>query len=47
LILTGANIYTGGTTISAGTLQIGSGSTTGSIGGNVTNNATLVSESSR
>jgi len=42
LILTGANTYTGGTTISAGTLQIGSGSTTGSIGGNVTNNATLV-----
>ena len=41
LILTGANSYTGGTTISAGTLQIGNGGTTGSISGNVTNNGTL------
>ena len=32
LILTGANTYTGGTTISAGTLQIGNGGTTGSVG---------------
>lgn len=37
-ILTGANSYTGGTTISAGTLQIGNGGTTGSIVGNVLNN---------
>ncbi|MFZ4777730.1 MAG: beta strand repeat-containing protein, partial [Terrimicrobiaceae bacterium] len=33
--LTGNNTYTGGTTISAGTLQIGAGGTTGSIVGNV------------
>lgn len=37
LILTGANTYTGGTTISLGTLQIGNGGTTGSIVGDVTN----------
>ncbi|WP_322517777.1 autotransporter domain-containing protein [Rhodopseudomonas palustris] len=42
LTLTGANTYTGGTTISNGTLQIGSGGTTGSITGNITNNAALV-----
>ncbi|GEP45319.1 beta strand repeat-containing protein [Brevifollis gellanilyticus] len=42
LILEGTNTYTGGTTISAGTLQVGSGSTTGTLGsGTVTNNATL------
>lgn len=41
LILSSANTYTGGTTISAGTLQIGNGGTTGSITGNVTNNGTL------
>jgi fibronectin-binding autotransporter adhesin len=39
--LTGANIYTGGTTISAGTLQLGSGGTTGSIVGNVVDNGML------
>lgn len=40
--LTGANNYSGATTISAGTLQIGNGGTTGSLGsGAVTNNATL------
>ena len=33
LTLTGSNTYTGPTTISAGTLQIGSGGTTGSING--------------
>ena len=41
LILTGANTYTGGTTISAGTLQVGNGGTTGSIAGNVTDNGVL------
>ena len=41
LTFTGSNAYTGGTTISSGTLQIGNGGTNGSIGGNVTNNATL------
>ncbi|KXO75887.1 autotransporter-associated beta strand repeat-containing protein [Brucella anthropi] len=41
LILTGANTYTGGTTISSGTLQIGDGSGSGSIQGNVANNGTL------
>ena len=40
-ILTGANTYTGGTTISAGTLQIGDGGTTGSIAGDVANDGTL------
>ncbi|KVN96354.1 hypothetical protein WJ69_02710, partial [Burkholderia ubonensis] len=33
--------YTGGTTISAGALQLGNGGTSGSIVGNVTNNGTL------
>ncbi|WP_082407494.1 autotransporter outer membrane beta-barrel domain-containing protein [Mesorhizobium sp. 1M-11] len=41
LTLTGANAYTGGTTISAGTLQLGDGGTSGSITGDVTNNGTL------
>jgi fibronectin-binding autotransporter adhesin len=40
-ILTGANTYTGGTTISGGVLQLGAGGATGSIVGNVTDNATL------
>lgn len=35
LTLTGANTYSGGTTISAGTLSVGSGGTSGSIVGNV------------
>jgi autotransporter-associated beta strand protein len=39
LILTGNNTYTGGTTISQGTLQLGNGGTTGSILGNVSDNA--------
>jgi len=41
LVLTGANTYTGGTTISAGTLQLGDGGTAGSITGDVTNAGTL------
>jgi autotransporter-associated beta strand protein len=41
-ILTGTNTYAGVTTIAAGTLQIGNGGTTGTLGtGAVTNNATL------
>ncbi|WP_312861594.1 autotransporter outer membrane beta-barrel domain-containing protein [Segnochrobactrum spirostomi] len=42
LILLADNTYTGGTTISEGTLQLGNGGTTGSIVGNVVNNAALV-----
>ncbi len=41
LILTGTNTYTGGTTISAGMLQLGNGGTSGSIAGNVTDNGAL------
>ncbi len=42
LILTGANTYTGVTTITAGTLQVGNGGTTGSLGpGAVVDNGTL------
>ena len=41
LTLTASNGYTGGTTISSGTLQVGNGGTTGSINGNVVNNAML------
>ena len=42
LILAGTSSYTGGTTISAGTLQIGNDGATGNLGtGNVVNNATL------
>ena len=41
-VLTGNNTYSGTTTISAGTLQVGAGGTTGTLGsGNVINNATL------
>ena len=40
-ILTGTNTYSGGTTISAGTLQLGNGGITGSIVGNVTDNGVL------
>ena len=44
LTLSGTNLYTGATTISAGTLQLGSGGTTGSLPtmSAITNNATLV-----
>ena len=42
LTLTGANTFTGATSISAGTLQVGNGGTTGTLGsGAVTNNGTL------
>ncbi|PUE10298.1 autotransporter-associated beta strand repeat-containing protein [Limnohabitans sp. T6-20] len=42
-VLTGANIYTGTTTISAGALQIGDGGTSGALGlGAVVNNASLI-----
>jgi len=41
LILTADNTYTGGTTISAGTLQLGNGGSTGSIAGDVLNNGVL------
>jgi len=42
LTLAANNSYTGLTTISAGSLQIGNGGTTGSVGGNIANNAALV-----
>ncbi|HWU72341.1 MAG TPA: autotransporter-associated beta strand repeat-containing protein [Sphingomonas sp.] len=42
LVLTGTNSYAGGTTIAAGTLQLGNGGTTGSITGDVANNGRLV-----
>jgi fibronectin-binding autotransporter adhesin len=43
VILTGANSYTGVTTVSAGILQIGSGGTTGTLGtGTVTDNSLIV-----
>ncbi|WP_157599157.1 autotransporter domain-containing protein, partial [Rhodanobacter sp. Root179] len=42
LVLTGANTYTGGTTISQGVLQLGNGGTAGSIIGDVIDNASLV-----
>ncbi|HTA99150.1 MAG TPA: autotransporter domain-containing protein [Bradyrhizobium sp.] len=41
LILTGANTFSGGTTISAGTLQIGNGGGTGNITGPVADNSIL------
>ena len=41
LTLTGANSYSGGTTITAGTLQLGNGGRTGSIVGNVANSGVL------
>jgi fibronectin-binding autotransporter adhesin len=41
LTLTGANSYTGGTTVSAGTLQLGAGGASGAIMGAVVDNAAL------
>ena len=41
--LTGANTYTGGTTISFGRLQVGDGGTSGSLGsGSITDRASLI-----
>jgi fibronectin-binding autotransporter adhesin len=40
-VLTGTNLYIGGTTITSGTLQLGNGGTTGSILGKVVDNGTL------
>ncbi|WP_225421126.1 autotransporter-associated beta strand repeat-containing protein [Sphingomonas parva] len=42
LILTGSNDIGGGTTISAGAVQIGNGGTTGTLGGPIVNNAFLI-----
>jgi fibronectin-binding autotransporter adhesin len=41
-ILTSDSVYSGGTAINAGTLQLGNGGTTGAIVGNVANNGALV-----
>jgi outer membrane autotransporter protein len=41
LVLTGTNTYAGGTTVTAGVLQIGDGGTSGSITGDIVNNRTL------
>ncbi|TPM29428.1 autotransporter outer membrane beta-barrel domain-containing protein, partial [Mesorhizobium sp. B2-2-2] len=41
LVLTADNSYAGGTTIAAGTLQLGNGGATGSITGDVVDNGTL------
>ena len=41
LTLTGTNTYTGGTTISSGTLQLGNATATGSIVGNIVDSAIL------
>ncbi|TCV96394.1 outer membrane autotransporter protein [Luteibacter rhizovicinus] len=40
-VLAGNNTYTGGTTIDAGTLQLGNGGSTGSVLGDVANSGTL------
>ncbi|HVK50421.1 MAG TPA: autotransporter-associated beta strand repeat-containing protein, partial [Pseudoxanthomonas sp.] len=42
LTITRNQTYTGATTISAGTLQVGNGGTAGGIRGNIINNATLI-----
>ncbi|MFZ0710362.1 MAG: autotransporter-associated beta strand repeat-containing protein, partial [Terrimicrobiaceae bacterium] len=42
VVLTGANTFSGVTTVTAGSLQIGSGSTTGSVTGNIANAGAVV-----
>ena len=42
LVMTGDSSYAGGTTISAGTLQLGDGGTSGSLTGDVADNGALV-----
>ncbi len=42
LVLTNSETFTGGTTIGAGTLQLGNGSATGGLSGNIVNNGLLV-----
>ncbi len=42
LLLTGNNSYSGTTTIDGGIVQVGDGGTSGSIAGNITNNAQLI-----
>ena len=42
LVLTGANTYSGGTTITTGTLQLGNGGSSGSISGDVVDNGALM-----
>jgi fibronectin-binding autotransporter adhesin len=41
LVLTGSNISTGSTTVNAGTLQIGAGGASGSVSGDIANNAVV------
>ncbi len=41
LVLSNANTYSGGTTISAGTLQLGNGVSNGSVAGNIADNGLL------
>ncbi|MES1264270.1 MAG: autotransporter-associated beta strand repeat-containing protein, partial [Variovorax sp.] len=42
LVLAGTDNHSGGTTLSAGTLQVGNATTAGALAGDVTNNAALV-----
>jgi fibronectin-binding autotransporter adhesin len=42
LILAGTANYSGGTTIAAGTLQIGNGGVSGSVSGDIANNGALI-----
>ena len=41
IVLTGDSTYTGATTITAGTFQIGNGGTTGSVVSDIANNGVL------
>ncbi|MBE1159678.1 autotransporter-associated beta strand repeat-containing protein [Dyella acidiphila] len=42
LVLAADNSYTGGTTVSGGTLQLGNGGSAGSVAGDIANNGTVV-----